>query len=180
MLGSILVCMSSIVTNLLATVFLIGSVAGSIANAPANMICQTVGLGVFFTLAPHIASWLLDRVTSLMLVILDFLLPNVSRFLVCLVPALGRAILGVCPVGVERFITLPAHSQGILYVNHLEREQKTHRQHQRMEIPHNNRMVLQFQMIGGRISIEAGKTSAVQIQRILIQPIASAVIHVHT
>ena len=74
LIGSILVGMSSIVTNLLTTVFLIGSVAGSIADAPASMICQAVGLGVFFALAPHIASWLLDRVTSLMLFILDFLL----------------------------------------------------------------------------------------------------------
>ena len=74
LIGSILVGMSSIVTNLLATVFLIGSIAGSIADAPDSMICQTVGLGVFFALAPHIASWVLDKVTSLVLVILDFLL----------------------------------------------------------------------------------------------------------
>lgn len=74
LMGSILVGMSSTVTNLLATAFLIGSIAGSIANAPTSMICQTVGLGVFFALAPHIASWILDRVTSLMLVILDLLL----------------------------------------------------------------------------------------------------------
>ena len=74
LISSILVGMSSIVTNLLSTVFLIGSVAGSIANAPASMICQAVGLGVFFALAPHIASWLLDRVTSFVLVLLDFLL----------------------------------------------------------------------------------------------------------
>ena len=74
LIGSILVGISSIVTNLLATVFLIGSIAGSIADAPGSIICQAVGLGVFFALAPHIASWLLDRVTSLMLFILDFLL----------------------------------------------------------------------------------------------------------
>ena len=74
LIGSILVGISSIVTNLLATVFLIGSVAGAIADAPGSMICQAVGLGVFFALAPHIASWLLDRVTSLMLLLLDFLL----------------------------------------------------------------------------------------------------------
>ena len=72
LISSILVGMSSIVTNLLSTVFLIGSVAGLIANAPASMIYQAVGLGVFFALAPHIASWLLDRVTSLMLLLLDF------------------------------------------------------------------------------------------------------------
>ena len=74
LIGSILVGMSSIVTNLLATVFLIGSIAGSTSDAPGSMICQTVELGVFFALAPYITRWLLDRVTSLMLVILDFLL----------------------------------------------------------------------------------------------------------
>ena len=74
LIGTILVGLSSIVTNLLATVFLIGSVAGSIVDAPGSMVCQTVGLGVFFAVAPHIASWLLNRATSLMLVILDFLL----------------------------------------------------------------------------------------------------------
>ena len=74
LISSILVGMSSIVTNLLSTVFLIGSVAGSIADAPASMICQAVGLGVFFALAPHIASWLLDRVTSFVLVLLDYML----------------------------------------------------------------------------------------------------------
>ena len=74
LIGSILVGISSIVTNLLATVFLIGSVAGSIADAPASMICQAVGLGVFFALAPHMASWLLDRVTSFVVVLLGFVL----------------------------------------------------------------------------------------------------------
>jgi len=74
LVSSILVGLSSIVTNLLATVFLIGSVAGSIVNAPGNLICQTVGLGIFFALAPYIASWLLGRVTDLVLIILDFLL----------------------------------------------------------------------------------------------------------
>lgn len=74
LIGSILVGLSSIVTNLLATVFLISSIAGSIADAPSSMICQTVGLGIFFAFAPHIAGWLLNRETSLVMVILDFLL----------------------------------------------------------------------------------------------------------
>ena len=74
LVGSVLVGMSSIVTNLLATVFLIGSVAGSIVHAPGSLIGQTIGLGIFFALAPYIASWLLGRVTDLVLIILDFLL----------------------------------------------------------------------------------------------------------
>ena len=48
LIGTILVGLSSIVTNLLATVFLIGSIAGSIIDAPSSMICQAVGIGVFF------------------------------------------------------------------------------------------------------------------------------------
>lgn len=74
LISSILVGLTSIVTNLLVTVFLIGSVAGWIANAPSGLIFQTVGLGIFFAFAPHIAGWLLEKVTDLTLVLLDFLL----------------------------------------------------------------------------------------------------------
>lgn len=74
LISSLIVGLTSIVTNLLATVFLIGTVAGCAVSAPSDLICQTAGLGVFFVVAPHIASWLLDKVTSLMLVVWDFLL----------------------------------------------------------------------------------------------------------
>jgi hypothetical protein len=37
-------------------------------------IFQTAGLGIFFALAPHIAGWLLEKVTDLTIVLLDFLL----------------------------------------------------------------------------------------------------------
>ena len=74
LLASIIVGLTSIATNLLATVFLIGSVAGWIANAPNNLIFQTAGVGIFFAFAPHIASWLLEKVTDLALALLDFLL----------------------------------------------------------------------------------------------------------
>ena len=73
LISSILVGLTSIVTNLLVTVFLIGSVAGWIANAPSVLIFQTVGLGIFFAFAPHIAGWLLEKVTDLTLGLLDFL-----------------------------------------------------------------------------------------------------------
>ena len=66
--------MTSIATNLLATVFLIGFVTGWIANAPNGLIFQTAGLGLFFAFAPHIAGWLLEKVTDLTLGLLDFLL----------------------------------------------------------------------------------------------------------
>lgn len=74
LIGSILVGLSSLMTNLLAAIFLLGSVAGGIANAPGNMVFQTVGLCVFFAFAPHIAGWLLGKITDLTLILLDFLL----------------------------------------------------------------------------------------------------------
>ena len=74
LIASIIVGLTSIVTNLLATVFLIGSVAGWIANASNGMIFQTAGLGLFFAFAPHIAGWLLEMVTDLTLGLLDFIL----------------------------------------------------------------------------------------------------------
>ena len=73
LISSVIVGLTSIVTNLLATVFLLGSVAGWIANAPSSLIFQTVGIGIFFAFAPHIAGWLLDKVTSLMLTVLDLM-----------------------------------------------------------------------------------------------------------
>lgn len=74
LLVSIFVGLTSIATNLLASIFLIGSIAGWIADAPSNMVCQTVVLGVIFALAPHIASRMLEKVTDFALALLDFML----------------------------------------------------------------------------------------------------------
>ena len=74
LISSLMVGLTSIATNLHATVFLIGSVAGWIANAPSGLILQTVGFGIFFAIAPHITGWLLEKVTDLTLGLLDFLL----------------------------------------------------------------------------------------------------------
>ena len=74
LISSVIVGLTSIATNLLATVFLIGSVAGWIANAPSGLIFQTAGLGIFFAFAPHIAGWLLEKATDLTLGLLDILL----------------------------------------------------------------------------------------------------------
>ena len=74
LISSLIVGLTSIATNLLATVFLIGSVVGWIANAPSGLIFQTAVLGIFFAFAPHSAGWLLEKVTNLTLVLLDFLL----------------------------------------------------------------------------------------------------------
>ena len=73
LISSLIVGLTSIVTNLLATIFLIGSIAGWIANAPSGLIFQTVGLGIFFAFTLHIAGWLLEKVTDLTLVLLNFL-----------------------------------------------------------------------------------------------------------
>ncbi len=72
--GAIVLGISSVITNLLATVFLFGSLAGWIVHAPGVMLCQTVGIGVFFALAPPIAGWLLGKVADVTLFILDFIL----------------------------------------------------------------------------------------------------------
>ena len=74
LISSIIVGLTSIATNLFATVFLIGSVGGWIANAPSSLIFQTVGLSIFFAVAPHVAGWLLEKVKDLTLGLLDFLL----------------------------------------------------------------------------------------------------------
>ena len=73
LISSLIVGLTSIVTNLLATVFLIGSVAGWIANAPSVLIFQTAALGISFAFAPHIAGWFLEKVTDLTLGLLDLL-----------------------------------------------------------------------------------------------------------
>ena len=72
-IGAIALGLSSIVTNLLASVFLFGSVAGWITHQPPIMLMQTVGIGIFFALAPHVAEWLLGRLTDLTIVLLDFI-----------------------------------------------------------------------------------------------------------
>lgn len=72
--GAIVLGLSSIITNLLATVFLIGSLAGLVVHAPGSMLCQTVGISVFFALAPHIIGCLLGKITDVTIFILDFIL----------------------------------------------------------------------------------------------------------
>ena len=71
LISSVIVGLTSIATNLLATVFLFGSVAGWIANAPSVLIFQIVGLGIFFAFAPYIVGWLLEKATDLTLGLLD-------------------------------------------------------------------------------------------------------------
>ena len=74
LLGAILIGLSSIVTHLLASVFLIGAVAVWLVHAQSWMVWQAVGIGLFFAFAPSLAAWLLNRVTDCVLRILSFVL----------------------------------------------------------------------------------------------------------
>ena len=74
LLGAVLIGISSVVTHLLASVFLIGAVAGWLVHAQPWMVWQAVGIGLFFAFAPSLAAWLQSRVTDCILRILSFML----------------------------------------------------------------------------------------------------------
>ena len=74
LLGVILIGLSSVVTHLLASVFLLGAVAGCLVHAQSWMVWQAVGIGLFFAFAPSVAAWLLNVVTDSALRILSFVL----------------------------------------------------------------------------------------------------------
>ena len=74
LLGAMLLGLSSVVTHLLASVFLIGAVAGWLVHAQPWMVWQAVGIGLFFAFAPSLAAWLLNKVTDCALRILSFVL----------------------------------------------------------------------------------------------------------
>ena len=58
---ALVIGLSSIVTNVIGTFFIFGSVAGWITHAAPAMVWQTVSIGIFFFLAPHIAGWLTEH-----------------------------------------------------------------------------------------------------------------------
>ena len=74
LLGAVLIGLSPIVTHLLASVFLLGAVAGWLVHAQPWMVWQAVGIGLFFAFAPSLAAWLLNVVTDCVLRILSFVL----------------------------------------------------------------------------------------------------------
>ena len=74
LLGTVLLGLSSVVTHLLANVFLIGAVAGWLVHAQPWMVWQAVGIGLFFAFAPSLAAWLQSRMTDCVLRILSFML----------------------------------------------------------------------------------------------------------
>ena len=62
---ALIIGLSSIVTNLIGTLFIFGSIAGWIIHAAPTMVWQTVCIGIFFFLAPHIASWLNEKASGI-------------------------------------------------------------------------------------------------------------------
>ena len=74
LIGAVLIGFSSIVTHLLASVFLIGAVAGWLVHVQPWMVWQAVGIGLFFAVAPSLAALLLNVVTDCVLRILSFVL----------------------------------------------------------------------------------------------------------
>jgi len=75
----------SIVTNLLATLFFLGSLAEWIVHAHSSMLWQNIGIGIFM-LAPHIVGWLPSKVTDVTIFILDFILSGYHHFFFAALP----------------------------------------------------------------------------------------------
>lgn len=71
---TLVIGLSSIVTNLIGTFFIFGSIAGWITHAAPAMVWQTVGISIFFFLAPHITSWLNDKVSGIADTVWGFLI----------------------------------------------------------------------------------------------------------
>ena len=71
---ALVIGLSSIVTNLIGTFFIFGSIAGWITHAAPAMVWQTVGIGIFFFLAPHIAGWLNEKASGIAGIIFGFLI----------------------------------------------------------------------------------------------------------
>ena len=74
LLGAVLIGLSSVVTHLLASVFLLGAVTEWLVHAQPWMVWQAVGIGLFFAFAPSLAAWLLNKVADCALRILSFVL----------------------------------------------------------------------------------------------------------
>ena len=74
LLSAVVIGLSSIITHLLASMFLIGAVTGWLVHAQPWMVWQAVGIGLFFAFAPSLAAWLLNRITDCVLRILSFML----------------------------------------------------------------------------------------------------------
>ena len=59
---------------MLASVFLLGAVAGWLVHAQLWMVWQAVGIGLFFAFAPNLATWQMNRVTDCVFRFFSFML----------------------------------------------------------------------------------------------------------
>ena len=73
LLCSLFIGISSIATNLLADIFIIGSIAGWITRAPEHMVWQTAGIGIFLMVFPHIAIGIIGKIADLLYSVLGFI-----------------------------------------------------------------------------------------------------------
>lgn len=64
-LHALVIELSSIAINPIGTFFVFGSIAGWIKHTSFAMIWQTVGISIFFFIAPHIAGWLNEKDTRM-------------------------------------------------------------------------------------------------------------------
>ena len=71
--GSLLLGLSSVLTHILASVFLFGSAAGFITHQPADILTRTICIGLCLVVFPYIGEWLLGKLTSLTIALLDFI-----------------------------------------------------------------------------------------------------------
>ena len=62
---ALIIGVSSIVTNLIGSLFIIGSIAGFITHEAPAMVWQTVCVGVVFLLVPHITGWLNEKASGI-------------------------------------------------------------------------------------------------------------------
>ena len=72
-IGSLLLGLSSIVTHILASIFLFGSAAGFIIHQPADILTRTICIGLLLAVFPYVGEWLLGKLTSLTIALLDFI-----------------------------------------------------------------------------------------------------------
>ena len=70
---AVLIAIGSVFTNLASSLFLFGAAVEWIAGAPSIMAYQCLGLGLFFLFAPHLANWIIDKLTDLLYSILGFI-----------------------------------------------------------------------------------------------------------
>ena len=72
-IGSLVLGLSSILTHILASVFLFGSAAGFITHQLVDILTRTICIGLFLAVFPYIGEWLPGKLTSLTIVLLDFI-----------------------------------------------------------------------------------------------------------